>query len=589
MRMSQLFGSTLREVPAEADIASHQLLLRAGYIRQLGAGIFTLMPLGWRVIQNIEELLRKGMDSIAGQEMKMPVVHPADVWKETNRWFEIDEEMARFKDRNGHDMVLAMTHEEIVSDLARRVIHSYRQLPALVYHIQTKFRDDPRPRAGLVRVREFTMLDSYSLCGDIDQLDGFYQSHYALYHDLFAQCGLPVRAVASDSGMMGGNQSHEFMYLSNIGEDSLLFCSQCDYAANLQAAFFQKPVPDQEIIRPVEKVATPGMQSIDELSEYLRIPRSKTCKAVFYMAVLAGVEQLMFVFALVRGDMTLNETKLCHAISTAGRGTVLHLAPATEQEIRQVGAVPGYASALAIDHAQALVIADDLLPVSPNLVAGANEEGFHLLNVNYGRDFQADIVADIVNAEDGFACPHCGSPLQLKRGVEVGHIFKLGTSYSQKLRCTFLDEQGREQLVIMGSYGIGLGRLMACVAEEHHDDRGLVWPVTLAPYLVHLVLLHGRNQTAQQMADQVFSDLLKEGFSTLYDDREERAGVKFNDADLVGIPIRVTISERSLAQGGAEVKLRISDEKMIVALPGLVQHIHETSAVLLASLIPPQS
>lgn len=575
MRMSHLFGTTLREIPTEAEISSHQLLLRAGFIRQLGAGIFTLMPLGLLAIQKIEMLMREGMNSIGGQELKMPVVHPADIWKETGRWYEVDAEMARFKDRNAHDMVLAMTHEEIVADLVRREIHSYRQMPALVYHFQTKFRDDPRPRAGLIRVREFTMLDSYSLSRSNAELDEVYQAHFQLYHRLFAHCAVPVRAVGSDSGMMGGSLAHEFMYLTDIGEDSLLFCSNCDYAANVQSAEFSKPIPAQETLLPTEKVATPGMKSIEELSIFLGIPRSKTAKAVFYMADLVGCEKPVFIFALIRGDMTLNETKLANTISALGKGQVTRLIPADDEDIKAIDAVPGYASPIGIKREHALLIVDDAIPASPNLAAGANEEGYHLLNVNYGRDYKADSVADIASAGEGSLCPRCGSSMHIQRGVEVGHIFKLGTRYTRKLGCTYLDEQGIEQLVIMGSYGIGLGRLLACVAEEHHDEKGLIWPVSVAPFPIHLVLLHGKDETVRDVADDLYQHLQAESMPLLYDDRAERPGVKFNDADLIGLPIRVTISERSLASGGVEVKLRSQEEKSIIPLDELINYLKQ--------------
>jgi prolyl-tRNA synthetase len=585
MRMSHLFGSTLREIPTEAEISSHQLLLRAGFIRQLGAGIFTLMPLGLLAIQKIEQLMREGMNSIGGQELKMPVVHPADIWKETGRWFEVDAEMARFKDRNAHDMVLAMTHEEIVADLVRREIHSYRQMPALIYHFQTKFRDDPRPRAGLIRVREFTMLDSYSLSRSNEELDEVYQAHYQLYHRLFSRCALPVRAVGSDPGMMGGSLAHEFMYLTDIGEDSLLFCSNCDYAANVQSAEFLKLIPAPEASLPIEKVSTPEMKTIDELSTFLGIPRSKTAKAVFFMADLAGQERPVFIFALIRGDMTLNETKLANAVSGLGKGQVTRLTAASDEDIKAIGAVPGFASPLGIKREHALVIVDDAIPASPNLAAGANEEGYHLFNVNYGRDYQADKVTDIASAEGGSACPLCGSPMHMRRGVEVGHIFKLGTRYTQKLGCNYLDEQGDQQLVIMGSYGIGLGRLLACVAEEHHDEKGLIWPVTVAPFPIHLVLLHGKDDTVRDVAEELYQRFQDESLPLLFDDRDERAGVKFNDADLIGLPIRVTVSERSLASGGVEVKLRSQEEKHIIPLEGLInyimQQLHELGRVLI--------
>ncbi|MCJ7696153.1 MAG: proline--tRNA ligase [Anaerolineaceae bacterium] len=564
MRMSSLFGQTLRENPTEAEVDSHKLLLRAGFIRQLGAGIFTLLPLGFLAIQKIEVLMRQAMSDIDGQEIRMPVVHPADIWKETGRWFSIDDEMARFQDRNGHDMVLAMTHEEIVADLVRQEIRSYRQLPALLYHFQTKFRDDPRSRAGLLRVREFTMLDSYSLASSTDQLDKIYQDHYKKYLEIFSKCNLPVSVVQSDSGMMGGTQSHEFMYLTDIGEDTIMFCPQCGYTANLQTAVFTKPVPVTEEFLPSEKIPTPGVSSIEDLSNFLHIPKSRTAKAVFYLAQLADSKETLFVFALLRGDMTINETKLSNAISASGKGQMVKLTPAEDADILKNGATPGYASPLGLDLDKSMLIVDDLIPSSFNLVAGANQEGYHLLNTNYGRDYKAHLIADIASAQDGSLCPVCANPMQTKRGVEVGHIFKLGTKYSKKLDCTYLDASGEQQFVIMGSYGIGLGRLLACVAEEHNDDKGLIWPISVAPFPIHLVVLPGKDHSVSDAAEQIYQALRSEGLTSLFDDRDERAGVKFNDADLIGLPIRVTLSERSLSQGGAEVKLRNEDKATII-------------------------
>ncbi len=568
MRMTQMFSTTLREEPAEAEIASHALLLRAGFIRQLGAGIFSYLPLGRRAMNRIEAIMREEINAIGGQELTMPVVHPADVWQETGRWSQIGAEMARFKDRSGHDMVLAMTHEEVVTDLARREIQSYRQLPQMIYHIQTKFRDDPRPRAGLIRVREFTMLDSYSLDRDWEGLDTQYQAHYDAYFRIFNRCGLPVRAVGSDTGMMGGKEAHEYMYLTPVGEDTLMFCTQCDYAANRQVADFKKPEPEAEDLKPLEKIATPDVKTITDLTEYLSIPASKTAKAVFFMAELLEESEPLLVFAVLRGDMALNETKLTNALAHAGVGTVKNLRPALDEEIRAVGASPGYASPIGISHENVLVVVDDLLPKSNNLVAGANEPGFHLRNTNLGRDYEADLVADIVMAEDGAPCPACGpgggGTLEAKRGVEVGNIFKLGTRYTEALGATFLDEDSKTQPIIMGSYGIGVGRLLACVAEAHHDDDGLIWPVSVAPYPVHLVLLPGKEPEAEAAAEALYQQLVAAGLEPIYDDRDERAGVKFNDADLIGLPLRVTVSSRSLKNGGLEFKRRAGDERWIV-------------------------
>ncbi len=560
MRMSQLFSQTLREAPAEAETTSHQLLLRAGFIRQLAAGIFSYLPLAKRALTKIENIMRDEMNAIGGQEMSMPVVHPAEIWQETERWYQIGSEMGRFKDKNNRDMVLAMTHEEVVADLVRREVQSYRHLPRLIYHIQTKWRDDPRPRAGLIRVREFTMKDSYSLDADWEGLDRQYRAHYQAYFNIFHRCGLPVAAVKSDVGMMGGKLAHEYMYLTPIGEDTLLFCDACGYAANRQIARFRKLAAAAEAPLPAEPVATPECKTIDDLAKFLGIPKAKTAKAVFMMATIPeGREKVQrFVFAVVRGDMEVNETKLANAVKAAD------LRPATEEEIRAVGATPGYASPVGLKGA--LVVVDEAIPTSPNLVAGANREGYHLRNVNYGTDYQAQIVTDIAAAQEGDGCPRCGGALRTVRGVEVGNIFKLGTRYSDAMGCTYLDKDGQQKAVIMGSYGIGSGRLLACVAEEHHDEHGLVWPVTVAPFQVHLVALAGKGSTeTQEQADALYTALTAAGVEVLYDDREDSPGVKFNDADLIGLPLRLTVSERAHKAGGVELKRRDQAEKRVVA------------------------
>ncbi len=563
MRMSQLFGQTLREAPAEADIPSHQLLVRAGFIRQLGAGIFSYLHLARRSMTKIENILRAEMDAIGGQEITMPVVHPAEIWKETGRWQQIGSEMGRFKDKNERDMVLAMTHEEVVTDLVRHEIQSYKQLPRLIYHIQTKWRDDPRPRAGLIRVREFTMKDSYSLDADWEGLDRQYRAHYQAYFNIFQRCGLDVIAVKSDTGMMGGKLAHEFMYLTPIGEDTLLMCEKCSYTANRQVARFRKTANPSEKPRPIEKVHTPGAHTIEALAEFLKIPKSKTAKALLLMAEMPVDQdyQEQFIFAVLRGDMDLNETKLVNALQARS------LRPANDDEIRAAGAVPGFASPLGLK--DVTVVVDEAVVSSPNLVAGANEVDYHLLNVNYERDYQAAIVADIAAANEGHPCPECGSPMKTSRGVELGNIFQLGTRYSQALGATFLDRGGKAQPVIMGSYGIGVGRLLACVAEEYHDQHGLIWPITVAPFQVHLVVLKGAEETAERL----YSDLLEAGFEVLYDDRPESPGVKFNDADLIGIPIRLTVSERALAQGGIEFKLRHTTERTIIPRESLIAQV----------------
>ena len=570
MRMSHLFSETLREAPSEAEVTSHRLLLRAGFIRQIATGIFSYLPLGQRTARKIEQIMREEIDAIGGQEMDMPVVHPATLWQETGRWYKIGSELGRFKDKNERDMVLALTHEEVVTDLARREIKSYRQLPAIIYHIQTKWRDDPRPRAGLIRAREFVMKDSYTLDRDEAGLDRQYRLHYQAYFNIFNRCALPTIAVESDVGMMGGTKAHEFMYLTPIGEDRLLLCDNCGYKANQEIATFRKRQAAAEEPLPVERVATPEMTTIAGLAEFLGVPKSRTAKAVFLVAKFSeGDEETeRFVFAVVRGDMDLSETKLANAVKAK------ELRPAHDEEIVAVGAVPGYASPVGLDGV--LVVVDDAVVNSPNLVAGANEAGYHLRNVNYGRDYEAAVVADIAAAQEGDLCPQCGTPMRMSRGVEVGNIFKLGTRYSKDMGATFVDEDGESRPVVMGSYGIGVGRLLACIAEEHNDEQGLCWPIAVAPYEVHLVALRGGFEAAEQL----YADLKKAGIEVLFDDRDESPGVKFNDADLIGIPIRVTAGKRSLDEGGVELKLREEKDRSLVPLDEALDRIKQVRQAL---------
>ena len=578
MKMSHLFSETLREAPADAEFTSHQLLVRAGYIRQLGTGIFSYLPLARRVMDKIEDIMREEMNAIGGQEMTMPVVHPAEIWQETGRWYQIGSEMGRMKDSTGRDMVLAMTHEEVVTSLVRDIIHSYRQLPALIYHIQTKWRDEPRSRGGLIRVREFTMKDSYSLDRDWEGLDKQYWAHYQAYFNIFNRCALPTIAVESDVGMMGGKQAHEFMYLTPIGEDTLVLCDACGYTSNRQVATFQKPEPEAEEPAALEKVATPGTKTIADLADFLNIPQSKTAKAVFMVATITeGQEDVeKFVFAVVRGDMDLNETKLTNAVKAK------ELRPAHEEEIKAIGAEPGYGSPIGISRENVILVVDDLVAKSPNLVAGANEEGYHFLNVNYGRDYEADIVADIVAAADGYACPNCGAPLRTVRGVEVGNIFKLGTRYSAAMGAFFQDKDGKRKPVIMGSYGIGVGRLMASVVEEHNDKYGIIWPISIAPYQVHIVALRGGFDAAEQL----YQALQDAGVEVLYDDRTEPSpGEKFNDADLIGVPLRLTVGGRSLKKGGVELKRRAAKDLALIPLDEIVARVQEEIRAMEAEIM----
>ena len=592
MRMSKLFFQTLREAPADADVHSHQLMLRAGLVRQVGAGIFEYLPLGLRVKKKIEAIMREEMDAIDGQEIVMPVVQPASLWKRTGRWYEIGDDLARLTDRAGRELVLAMTHEEVITELAGGVINSYRQLPVMLYQIQTKFRDEPRPRGGLIRVREFTMKDGYSFHPDIASLDEYYPLVYQAYFNIFGRAGLDVIAVESDTGMMGGTMAHEFMALTDVGEDTLLLCDECGYKANRQVATFVKAAEDEqagEAPLPLEEVATPDVDTIAALADFLNIPESRTAKALFLVATMEedGEEKEQFVFVVVRGDMELNETKLTNALKAR------QLRPAQTEEIRAVGAEPGYGSPVDISRDAVLLVVDDLIPDSPNLVAGANRDGWHLRNVNCDRDYEPDLVVDVVAAADGHPCPICQAPLRAVRGVEVGNIFKLGTKYSQAMDATFLDEDGGSAPMVMGCYGIGSGRLIASAIETNSDDNGIVWPITIAPHHLYLVsLATRRTPEVTEAAERVYRDLQEAGVEVLYDDRDERAGVKFNDADLLGIPIRLTIGARGVKNGVAELKLRSSEEIRELPLDDIVNQIQsvvdaETAAVLARIITEP--
>ncbi|MFN8594218.1 MAG: proline--tRNA ligase [Thermomicrobiales bacterium] len=572
MRMSHLFGRTLREAPGDVELPSHRLLLRAAMIRPLGAGIYSLLPLGWRVVRKVEQIIREEMNAIGGQEMLMPVVHPADIWRESGRYDQIGPEMSRFKDRGDRDMVLAMTHEEIVTDLARQEVNSYRQLPMLVYHIQTKWRDEPRSRGGLIRVREFTMKDSYSLDRDEAGLDVQYQNHWRAYERIFRRCGLAFVVVGADTGMMGGSASHEFMALSPYGEDIVLICPECGYAANREVATFQREAPSGEAPLPVEQVETPNATTIQALADYLKVPLSRTAKAVFFKG-----DSGRFIFVVIRGDLTVNETKLRKAAGELG------LVPATTEEIRAIGAEPGYGSPIGVR--DAVIVVDESVRDSPNLVAGANRVGWHSLNTNPGRDYQPDVVADIAAAEAGFPCPRCGTPLIAEKAIEVGNIFKLGTRYSTALGADYLDEEGISHPILMGSYGIGSGRVTATIVEQHHDDRGIVWPASVAPYDVSLLWIGSADEVEPQAAaDRLCDELTAAGIDVLYDDRPERAGVKFNDADLIGNPVRVSVSARTLARGEAEIKPRSAMEATFVPLEAVVSTVQGMLQELRAGL-----
>jgi prolyl-tRNA synthetase len=550
MRLSELFFSTLRDDPVEAEMPSHRLLLRAGYLRQLGSGIYSLLPLGKRVSDRVEQVIREEINAIGGQELEMPVVHPADIWKESGRYAKIGPELLRFKDRGERDMVLAMTHEEVVAILLRDIVQSYRQLPMIVYHFQTKFRDEPRSRGGLIRVREFVMKDSYSCDLDDAGLDVSYRAHYAAYEKIFKRLGIDAIAVGADVGIMGGSGAHEFMALNEYGEDTLVLCDSCGFADNQQIAIVGKPDPEPEGALPMEDVETPGATTIDALATFMNIPPSKTAKAAFFMT-----GDGRFVVAIVRGDYDVNETKLVNTVKARGG-----LRPATVEEINARGMEAGYGSP--IGARDSVVVVDELVVRSPNLVAGANRPGWHVKNVNVPRDYTPDHVAEITNAREGDPCPKCGAPVKLAKGIEVGNIFKLGTDFTEAFGSFYLGEDGERHPIVMGSYGIGLGRNVACIVEAHHDEKGIAWPDEVAPYAAHLVSIGaGRDPNVLATAERLHQLAADAGRDILYDDRDESPGVKFTDAELLGMPWILTVSPRSLAAGGVEVTRRATGER----------------------------
>ena len=571
MRVSQLFGTTLRAAPAD-ELLSQQLLLRAGYLQQLAAGIFSLLPLGARSQERIRRILREELDAIGGQEISMPVVQPADLWQRSGRWQQVDQTLVRFQDRRGREMVVAMTHEEVVASLAASQVSSYRDLPRIVYQIQTKFRDEPRPRAGLIRTREFWMKDSYSLDRDVAGLNRAYRSHFGAYFRIAARAGLPVAAVLSDVGMMGGKLAHEFMYLSDQGEDTLLLCPRCGYAANQEVAERREQPAEDSAELPCEEVATPACTTVAQVAAALQVELSQVVKTVGYVAEAERGAGGRVVLAVVPGDREVNLARLRQATGA------VELRAATAEELAAVGATAGYMSPRGLNWGAVTVVADSSLRRRRNLVAGANREGWHLRNFNLERDGHVDLELALAATVGGDPCPSCGGPLDLRRGIEYGNIFQLGTRYSEALGAVFTDEQGRQQPVVMGSYGIGLGRLLACVAEEHHDERGLDLPISVAPFEVALVQVGAEPEVAEAAA-RLHSELQAAGVETLYDDRDVSAGVKFADSDLRGLPLRVTVSPRTLARGAVELKRR-RGEARDVPLPGARGAVQDEVAAL---------
>jgi len=561
VRISKLFGKTQREVPAEAETVSHRLLLKAGMIHQVAAGVYSYLPLAWRVLKRIENIIREEMNAAGGQELMLPVLQPLELWQETGRDLAFGKGLFTLSDRRDRKLALGPTHEEVITQLVSYNVKSYRDLPLLLYQIQTKFRDEPRPRAGLVRVREFTMKDLYSFDCDEEGLSQSYNKMLQAYQNIYTRCGLPTLLVEADSGAIGGKDSHEFMVITETGEDEIIYCQNCGYSANAEKAQSIKAKLADEKPLPLEEVDTPSITTIEELANFLKVPQSHTLKAVFYVA------DAELIFAVIRGDIEINEVKLKNSLHC------FDLRLASEAEVKGAGIVAGSASPIGVSGIR--VIADDSITSGANFIAGANKPDTHFRNVNYPRDFKVDLVTDIARAKAGDGCPKCGSKLSFSRGIEVGHIFKLGTFISQKLGAFFVDANGVSQPMVMGCYGIGLGRLLAAAIEQNHDDKGIIWPMSITPYHIYICPLYLENSEVATAAENLYAELQAEGLEVLFDDRQESPGVKFNDADLLGIPIRVTVSPRTLETNSAEIKKRSEKKAELVPLEKAATRLEE--------------
>ena len=556
MRVSKLYAPTLREVPAEAEVVSHQLMLRAGFMRKAAGGIYTYLPLAWRVLKKIERIVREEMDAIGSQELLMPIVQPAEIWQESGRWDVYGAEMFRLQDRHNRCFCLGPTHEEMVTTLIRGDVRSYRQLPLSVYQIQNKYRDERRPRFGLMRGREFIMKDAYSFDRDEAGLDKSYQDMYDAYTNIFTRCGLNFRPVEADSGAIGGSGSHEFMVIADSGEAEIVFCTSCDYAANVEKAELFPLEAQEEAMLTKEEVVTPDCKTIADVCAYLKLPVDHSVKAVAYNS------EKGLILCFVRGDHEVNEIKV---INTCG---VIDLEMATEEQLAAAGTVGGYMGPVGIDNKKVIVVVDATVMKMHNVCCGANKEGYHFINVNPGRDFTPTYVADIRLIQEGDPCPHCGGEVSKARGIEVGQVFKLFTKYSSALKATYLDENGKEQPMVMGCYGVGVSRTMAAAIEQNYDDNGIIWPIEIAPYHVLVVPVNTKDEASAAKAEEIYMQLKKVGLETVIDDRNERPGVKFKDADLIGYPLRVVVGPKTLTEGNLEVKIRKTGEIRYLPLDG---------------------
>ncbi|MCP4750369.1 MAG: proline--tRNA ligase [Proteobacteria bacterium] len=567
MRLSQLVGRRIKETPRDAVTTSHIFLIRGGYIRPVSAGIYSLLPLGRKISGKVQEIIRQEMNGIDGQEVLMPVVLPAELWEESGRYRSVGSELLKFQDRNEKRMLLGMTHEEAVVHLVRGEINSYKQLPVMLYQLQTKYRDEARPRAGLIRVREFTMKDAYSFHTSIEDLNDYYERCHEAYTRIFRRLGMrDVVSIQSDTGMMGGTMAHEFMAVADCGEDTIFVTEDGGYMANREVATSALEFAGEDPL-PLEKVHTPGMKTIEEVAGFLGVEASRTGKAVFY----TDGENLVFV--VVRGDFEVNETKLCNHLK------VSELTPADDERIRAAGVEPGFASPMDIDLDKVRVVFDPSARRTSNLAVGANEVDYHLKNFNFDRDLgrQADQieVVDVVNAREGDPDPVYGNTLVMKRGIEVGNIFQLGTKYSRIMNCSYLDPQGKSNPMFMGCYGIGVERAVASVVEQNHDKYGPIWPFAIAPFEVHICALNMAKDGVGELAEKVYRELKQAGIDVLFDDRNEKAGVAFNDADLIGAPFRLVVSPKNKAAGKIEFKTRDGSRKEMLDMEEAVSKIRD--------------
>ncbi len=553
MRATTLYAPTLRETPAEAEVKSHQLMLRAGMIRKAAGGLYTYMPLAWRTLKKIMQIVREEMDEAGGQEIAMPIVQPSEIWKETGRWSVYGDEMFRVSDRHGREFCLGPTHEEMVTTLIRDEVRSYKQLPLMLYQIQNKYRDEIRPRFGLMRGREFIMKDLYSFDKDEEGMNESYKKMYDAYTRVFSRMGLEFRPVEADNGAIGGGHSHEFTVLAEAGESNIAYCTKCDYAASDEKAELTVIKAPEEDMMELEKVSTPDAHTIELVAKCLNLPLDKTIKAVAFQS-----EQDELVLAFVRGDHDVNDVKVLNLFDE-----IIDLHMASDEAIAAAGGVAGFMSPIGIKEGTKVVV-DATVMEMYNACAGANEKDMHFINVNPKRDFKDVIVADIRMVKEGDACPHCGAPVKMTRGIEAGQVFTLGTKYSESLHATFLDENGREKPLVMGCYGIGVSRTMAAAIEQNNDENGIIWPRAIAPFEVVVVPVNAKNDDQLRIAEEIYTELKAKGVDVLIDDRKERPGVKFKDADLIGYPLRITVGPKAVDEDSVELKVRRNGEMVNV-------------------------